>query len=218
MRSAAAAERAPKPDDMVPEDSRFTAGCTSLTGDDVRSVATTASAAGATLQTFDRLLAQLVDSPPEWDAKRATRPAGVEPGFLTALHRVIQNGKGPGDRASATPVSYFYNGTIYDLTVRGIRPLGHVTVGEQTFDQLTRSDLAIRNHKTNEVTRFAVTFVPGNDGECLPIQIFYQPSFWLSVEVVLDESANVPVDPAAEDAALRRIRHICAVNAAALPN
>lgn len=43
----------------------------------------------------------------------------------------------------------------------------------------------------------------------LPVQIFYQPSFWLSVELRLDDGADVPADPATDGSVLTRIRSIC---------
>jgi hypothetical protein len=42
------------------------------------------------------------------------------------------------------------------------------------------------------------------------VQIFYQPSFWLRIELRLDDNADVPTDPAADGAILDRIRALCA--------
>jgi len=44
----------------------------------------------------------------------------------------------------------------------------------------------------------------------LAVQIFYQPSFWLRIEIQLDDDADVPADPATDGATLSRIRAICA--------
>jgi hypothetical protein len=38
------------------------------------------------------------------------------------------------------------------------------------------------------------------------VQIFYQPSFWLRVELRLDDEADVPADPVADGSMLARIR------------
>lgn len=219
MRSANGLENAPQPTEDIRDSARFSANCTSLTDREVRTIATTAVSQDATFQMFDRLLVQLVESPPEWNEKHGPRPAGVQPGFLTALQRIIQSAATVASSdAGVTPESYLYNGNVYDLSVRRIRPLGLTTVGERTFPQLARGDLAIRNRKTDAITKFAVTYVPGPSAVALPIEIFYRPNFWLSVELTLDENADVPADPAGDQSALSRIRHICDATGTDGPN
>jgi hypothetical protein len=47
----------------------------------------------------------------------------------------------------------------------------------------------------------------------LPVQIFYQPSFWISIELRQDDAADVPPDPAESRSTLTRIQAICNVGA-----
>ena len=109
---------------------------------------------------------------------------------------------------SIAPVTYIYNNTVYDLGVRDSHALGRTMVGTRTFDALTRTDFSVRNRTTGEDSRFAVTYAP--DGVVpLPVQIFYRPSFWLSIELRLDDTIDVPTDPAADGSVLTRIRTIC---------
>ena len=44
----------------------------------------------------------------------------------------------------------------------------------------------------------------------VPVQIFYQPNFWLSLELRLDDGVDAPPDPAEDPLTLTRIRAICA--------
>ncbi|HZP47348.1 MAG TPA: hypothetical protein VFB07_02355 [Vicinamibacterales bacterium] len=198
------------PDDTSPADfvsrsgdSRVAARCASVTATDVRSFATVVAGQPTTsFRTFNRLLQQLVDAPPKWEAQHLVRPSGVQPGFLTALQLVL--------RSDARAVPYVYNGKVYELSVRKVRPLGRTIVGSRAFDALTRSDLAVVNRQTGDTTKFAVTYVPAASKACLPVQIFYQPSFWVSVELRQDDAADAPEDPAVAGPTVDQIRRICA--------
>lgn len=190
----------------------FGVSCSSFREGDVHNVQTTVKAKGVTYRMFNQLLERLPDTS-SWKERRVQRPAGSEPGFLTALQDVIGQANG-GRVGSPSTVTYVYNGTVYDLTLRSSRALGATTVGTRLFDRLTRSDLAIRNRTTGDITKFAVTHMPGHGGMPLPVQIFYRPNFWLSVELRLDGDADVPADPEADDAVLARIHAICARGAA----
>jgi hypothetical protein len=186
----------------------FGASCSSIENRDVTGAKTTVSAAGVTYRMFDRLLDQIALAP-RWQGKRTTRPEGADAGFLNALQHVIRTGRNDSTSAKADPITYIYNSTIYDLTIQGSRQLGRTTVGSRTFDQLIRTDMSVRNRTTEEISKFAVTYSPDRTGTPLPIQIFCQPNFWLSVELRLDDAADVPPDPASDLTALARIRAIC---------
>ena len=186
----------------------FGASCSSIGNTDVTGAKTTVSAEGVTYRMFDRLLDRIALAP-RWQGKHTTRPEGADAGFLTALQHVIRAGRNDSTSTKAGPIAYIYNSTIYDLTMQGSRLLGATTVGSRRFDQLIRTDVSVRNRTTEEITKFAVTYSPDQAGAPLPIQIFCQPNFWLSVELRLDDTADVPPDPASDRAALARIRAIC---------
>jgi hypothetical protein len=208
VRSLGGSESSSATDDAVPEGSRFGASCSSIENADVTGAKTTVSAAGVTYRMFDRLLDRIAVAP-RWQGKHTTRPVGADAGFLTALQHVIRAGRIDSTSATAGPITYIYNGAIYDLTMLGSHQLGRTAVGSRTFDQLIRTDVSVRNRTTEEITKFAVTYSPDRAGAPLPIQIFCQPNFWLSVELRLDDTADVPPDPASDRAALARIRAIC---------
>jgi hypothetical protein len=83
-------------------------------------------------------------------------------------------------------------------------------VGTRTFDGLSRSEFSIWNRTTGEITKFGLTHTPDFTGIALPVQIIYQLSFWLSVELRLDDDADVPTDPDRDGSVLARIRVLCA--------
>ena len=194
----------------VADAQRFGASCASITHDAVRSVQTKVQARGVTYWMFDRLLDQ-VAAAPEWEHRHMSRPAGAFAGFLTAMQHVIRAGRADArGQGRLEPVSYVYNDAVYDLSVRGSDRLGRTRIGTRTFDRLIRTDFTILNRTTGDVSRFGVTYSPDRTVSTLPVQIFYQPSFWLRIELRLDDDANVPVDPTADGSVLTRIRAICA--------
>jgi hypothetical protein len=107
-------------------------------------------------------------------------------------------------------VAYVYNNSVYDLTIQRRNRLGRTTVGARTFEQLVRIDFSIRTRRTGDVSKFSVSYAPDNGTMTLPVQIFYQPSFWLRIELLLDDTADVPADPASDGSVLQRIRSLCA--------
>jgi hypothetical protein len=210
LRSLGGDEARSAPGGVPGEGPVFGVSCASFREQDVHSAQTTVRGRGATYWMFDRLLDQIAVSP-SWQERRIARPAGAAAGFLTALQDLIRLGRSDARALeSVQPVAYVYNNVVYDLSVRNSRALGRTIVGARTFDRLVRTDFAIRNRSTREVSRVGVTYVPDQAGPPLPVQIFYQPSFWLRVELRLDDAADVPLDPAADGAILTRIRGICA--------
>src|SRR5262245_22688550 len=208
VRSLGGSEASSATDYTAAEGPLFGASCSSIGNTDVTGAKTTVSAAGVTYRMFDRLLDRIALAP-QWQGKHTTRPQGADAGFLNALQHVIRTGRDDPTSAKASPIAYIYNSNIYDLTIQGSRALGRTTVGARTFDQLIRSDVSIRNRTSADVTKFSVTYSPDRTDTPLPIQIFCQPNFWLSVELRLDDTADAPPDPSSDLTALARIRAIC---------
>jgi len=208
LRSLDDDEVAPDGARAVADGSRFGVSCASLNALDVTDAQTTVQARGLTYRMLNQLLDTVSDKS-TWKERHSRRPAGSDAGFLTALQHAIRQ-IGSGGAKARPSVTYVYNGTVYDLTVRDSESLGHTAVGDRTFEQLTRSDFAIRSRASGNVTKFAATYVPDRTGAWLPVQIFYRPTFWLSVELRLDDNADVPVDADADGSVLPRIRAICA--------
>lgn len=210
LRSLRADDKPPATGFAVGNGPQFGASCSSVNDREVSNTRTTVNAPGVTFRMFDELLDRVAVSP-TWDEKQMRRPPGVDAGFLTALHRAI-NADQAGDARTVNThhrVAYVYNSGVYDLTLRDNGALGRTKVEARTFEQLTQADFSVRNRTTGELTKFGVTYAPDSSGNLLPVQIFYQPSFWLRVELRLDDEADAPPDPAGDGALLARMRDIC---------
>jgi hypothetical protein len=196
-------EQAPAQTDVSTGDaSLFSASCASINHDRIDS-AVTVSTGKLTYRMFGHALDQVAEST-RWQARHLSCPVGAAPGFLSALERVMRG-------APASP--FVYNGALYDLNVRRRQSLGRRQVGARTFDSLMRAELAIgsRENGETETTTFSVTYASGSTEIPLPVQIFYQPSFWVSIELRQDDVADVPPDPAESRSTLTRIQAICNV-------
>ncbi len=187
---------------------QFDVACASVRDQDLTSTMTTVSGQGETYRMFDRLLNQIAASP-QWERKRTRVPDGADAGFFTALEHVIRADSDRPDDARSEPVPFVYSNNVYDLSVRGRQAVGRTTVGTRTFERLTRADFAIKNRQTNGVSKFTATYSPDGSGARLPVQILYQPNFWVAVELRLDDEADVPADPATDGTVLQRMRSIC---------
>lgn len=214
-RASAFALRSLSADDAIdrvlpaaPDRLLFGASCAFLQGAGIRSLITTVNGDGLTYRMFGRALDNVARAA-EWDERPLPRRAGVTAGLLSAMDQMIRRSAAqPTVLATLPPVSYVYDGTLYDLSVRGAQNVGPAQIGTFRFEWLTRIDFAILNRRTREVTRFSASFVPETSGT-LPVQIVFQPNFWLRVELRLDEDADVPLDPAADHLMLARIRKVC---------
>src|SRR6185503_1261367 len=126
---------------------------------------------------------------------------------LTAMQDVIHIGRTePRSLRTSKPIAYVYNNAVYELSVRDSEWLGRTRIGTRTFDRLIRNDLAIRKRSTREISRFSITYSPEWTVAALPVQIVFQPSFWLRVELRLDDQADAPADPSRDRSVLSRIR------------
>lgn len=191
----------------APDRLLFGASCAFVQGGGIRSLITTVNGDGLTYRMFDRVLDNVAHAS-RWDERQLPRRAGVAAGLLSAMDQMIRRSAvQPAVLRTLQPVPYVYDGTLYDLSVRGAHDAGPAQIGASRFEWLTRIDFAIFNRRTGEVSRFSATFVPGT--AALPVQIVFQPNFWLRVELRLADDADVPLDPAANHLTLSRIRDIC---------
>ena len=192
----------------APDRLQFGASCAFVQGGGVRSLITTVNGDGLTYRMFDRVLDNVAHAP-RWHERQLPRGDGVAAGLLSAMEQVIRRSAAqPAVVKALPPVRYVYDGTLYDLSVRGAQDVGPAQIGKFRFEWLTRIEFAVVNRRTREVSRFSATFVPGNP-TALPVQIVFQPNFWLRVELRLDEDTDVPLDPAADHVTLARIREVC---------
>lgn len=210
IRTVTDAESAQQPTDAVLDGPLYTASCAAFDASVIdTAVATVAAGPGVTYRAIGRLLDHLAEAT-DWTGRRMSRPTGIDVGFLTTLGTLMAqapNGDHPSVRR--TTRQYVYNHVLYDLTLLRSEALTAAKVGETTFPILRRNAFAVRNRTTGRVTRFVTTHVPAATGVTWPVQIIYQPNWWLRIELRVDDAVEAPPDPGRDAATLRRIRDIC---------
>ena len=182
--------------------SLFGASCSEMRDERVTTAGTTVTAPDATYRMFGDVLDRIA-SASSWQRRDAPVPTRTEIGFLFALKRTL-DADAAGSSAAPPAATYVYNGTVFDLRVRRRQTLGPTRVGAQMFPGLVSLDLSVDNRRTGGRTKFTVTYAPSAGP--LPVQILYQPSFWVRIELHRDDTVDVP---AADERMSERIRAIC---------
>ncbi len=126
-------------------------------------------------------------------ARTISVPSGVRPGFLAAVadlvHTSVETLRAPR-AAAASPrqraVPYVYGLRLYDLTLRSHEVLTDEGPAGGADGRVARGRFEIRNRTTDERTRFELVY--GLDGPLaeVPVEIAYQPRWWLKVELRLE--------------------------------
>jgi hypothetical protein len=148
-----------------------------------------------------------------WKALYTPRPAGVAPGFLTALDQMMRSSAAAARENRAIPsaprMAYVYKDAVYDLLARRVERLPQLRLHSGTFRNLIRTDFSIRNRVTGWTTEFRITY--GTEGSLagVPVHAQYQPNWWFRVELELDEGGDAPEDPAGDVSIRQRIDTLC---------
>lgn len=127
-------------------------------------------------------------------ARTIAVPSGVRPGFLAAVaelvHASVDTLRAPRAAAAAPQppraVPYVYGVRLYDLTLRSHEVLTDLHAGRPD-GRVARGRFEIRSRTTDERTRFELVY--GLDGSLteVPVEIVYQPRWWLKVELRLEQ-------------------------------
>ena len=192
----------------------FGAMCSIVTATEALAfTATVRVPADVTYRQLGRLL-DSVGSSTQWFRHHTARPAGADPGFLTALQSLVrtsvetaQHGTGPTGQIPSRV--YVYKGALFDLRLTQSRRIARARVGSEIFRDLIRSEFAIRNRTTGYSTQFDMTYGVNGELAGVPVQASYQPHWWLKLELALDESLDVPPNPIDDNAVVEQLRRIC---------
>jgi hypothetical protein len=188
--------------------------CSTVTATDALAfTATVRVPADITYHQFNRLL-DSVGTSTQWLRHHTARPVGADPGFLTALQSLIRASVETaqhGREATETIPSreYVYKGALFDLRLTRSRRILRVKIASEMFHDLIRSEFAIRNRTTGYSTQFEVTYGVNGALAGVPVQASYQPRWWLKLELALDETLDVPANPAENDAVVEQIHRVC---------
>jgi hypothetical protein len=147
-----------------------------------------------------------------WKRAVIARPAGVEPGILTALDRVGQECAASA-RDAGTPrcpsVAYVYNDAIYDLVPRRVDRVAERRTPAGLFRNLVRAEYTLRNRASGWSDGFSVTVPVEGALAGVPVAAQYQPGWWFRVELELDEQRDVPADAIADVESRQRVAALC---------
>jgi hypothetical protein len=155
----------------------------------------------------------VLERSPRWKRLQTPRPAGVAPGFLTALDQMMRSSAAAAGEVSAIPkvprLAYVYKDAVYDLIARRVERVAQLRTRSRLFQNLLRTDVSIRNRATGSTTEFRVTY--GTEGSLagVPVYAQYQPNWWFRVELELDDGVDVPDDPAAQPTIRQRMAALC---------
>ena len=115
----------------------------------------------ATYRDVGQILARLPGDT-QWYQRQAARPAGVAPGFLTALDELMRSSAAAARVVRAIPaipsVAYVYRDAVYDLTARDVTRVPRLQTATHVFKDLLRADLTVRNRRTGATEEFSVTY------------------------------------------------------------
>ncbi len=195
---------------------QFRAVCSSSAGAAVQTLTTTVTTEREiTYRALGNLLDRLAGTP-RWQPRGFSQPVGAAPGFLIAFGRLLRASVDAqlAQTSQPTAVPYIYNAMVYDLKLRKVRPLRNVSVGARTYARVLRGDFVTVRRSDGDETPFTVTYPV--DGTCasVPIAIAFRASWWLTIELQLDDEYEVPADPGRDASMASRIREICAAASA----
>jgi hypothetical protein len=188
----------------------ISASCAALSDDGFRSRRATLRLGRIDSPLLERLLDSLAASD-RWEERRLERPSAAAAGLLSAMARTVgAAASDPMALRRAPPATYMYDGVAYDVSVRGAQPVAALNLDGVAFARLTRVDFSVLNRTTREVSRFAATYERTPSPFPLPVQMLFQPNFWLRIELRIDPAGAVPREPPPDAATLARVRAICA--------
>lgn len=151
-----------------------------------------------TFRDVDALIAQVHVASERAAVRAIAVPVGVRPGFLAAVAELVdasvetlRASRGGAGVPPPRPVPYVYGVRFYDLALRSHARLDASSEPAQRQGDRARGRFEIRNRATGELTRFELVY--GLDGvlAAVPIEITYQPRWWLKVALRLQrESAR----------------------------
>jgi hypothetical protein len=142
---------------------------------------------------LDALLKAFESAPGTTRTRRAKLAPATRPGFLTAVAELVRQSveasrsKTGRPNQAARTISFTFDATTYDLTLRSSEYLETARFGDRSFARVVRDQFETLNRETKNREQF--TLVCGLDGAFMEVPVFisYQPEWWFKAELVLDD-------------------------------
>lgn len=145
-----------------------------------------------------RVHERLASVPP----KDVRMPAGVRPGFLTAVAELVtdtmtarRDGAAAMTRLKGRTIPYIYGPDLLDMSLTGLdsvdparRPPGP-SIARDARDIVTASFEA-RSRATGERYRFELDYATTGPLAGVPLTIRYQPRWWLQAELTIEDEST----------------------------
>ena len=120
-------------------------------------------------------------------------PDATAPGFLSAVADLLretsaaQAGK-PTDRPHLPAArAYIYNGRMYDLKMRSLKPRAEFIAEGRPRGPALDADFVITNRGTGNTTKFSIVYGTAGDLAGVPLKIVFRPKWWFEAELLLGE-------------------------------
>ena len=146
-----------------------------------------------TFRDVEALIEQVRLAAERANVRTVSVPTGTRPGFLGAVAELVhssvetlQDSAASAGGRPLSPVPYVYGTRLYDLSLRSHERCRTSRGGTGPADGLARGRFEIRNRATGEVTRFELLYGLGGTLAEVPVEIVYQPRWWLKVELRLN--------------------------------
>jgi hypothetical protein len=132
-----------------------------------------------------------------WQERRVIRPPGVRPGFLTALTELMDEtahtfaaGQWSPDRAPKLR-SYVHRAELFDLHQDQVEVVNDFPLDAQEHVRAIRARFWIWNRQAKQSSgEYRVTYGVTGALAGVPLQLNYQPRWWLRTELTLDDTTS----------------------------
>lgn len=146
-----------------------------------------------TFRDVEALIEQVMLASERATVRTVAVPTGTRPGFLAAVAELVHSSveilRDPVSARSSRrvpPVPYVYGTRLYDLSLRSHERVAASSGSMSPPGGLARGRFEIRNRTTGELTRFELLYGLSGALAEVPVEIVYQPRWWLKVELRLN--------------------------------
>jgi len=123
-------------------------------------------------------------------AKQIERPTGSRPGFLTAVAELIRTtaeSSAKGERLSPATVTYVYGDRLFDLKLLEATPIARFEKDGRSYDHVVQGKFETLRAGAWSGSRFELVYGTSGSLAQIPIVISYQPTWWLQVELNIQQ-------------------------------